>query len=241
MSQLKALIDRIIEIYPQLQYEGGSGRHLDLPSYDLLPQDYLSFAEKHLGLDSPESKIDCVSNLKRAMECEMDTFLHVLGLSGLVKKQNLSFDQKMDFIKEVEIYKSRSLELLNTTRNRIEHEYAVPELPEIELYFELVYAFVSVIEGAIFMHAGNSELEFSSGNDGLLTFAIEYSRETTEVEFHFRKDPANGSEQLDYSIGTGNIEDFARALAAHFWLVRGTSIVDTKYVCARLNAISERV
>lgn len=241
MSQLKTLIERTIDIYPQLQQDGGSGGGLDFPSYDLLPRDYLSFAEGHLGLDSPESKINCVSNLKRAMECAMDTFLHILGLDKLAKNRNLSFDQKLAFIEEVEIYKSRSLELLNKTRNKIEHEYAVPELPEIELYFELVYAFVSVIEGAIFMYSNNSELNFSSGNEVRSTFSIEYSHQATEVRFYFPRSPEEGHGLLAHPIGTDDIEDFERALAVYFWIVKGTSVVDKEYVCKRLKAICDRI
>ena len=119
MCQILTLLDKIISLLPEVNHEGGSGENLKFPEFDLMPHDYLNFAEKSIKDKSNFSKINCVSNLKRALECEMDTFLHVMGLFELVKEKNLGFDKKLDFIGKIEIYESRSFNKLNTLRNKV--------------------------------------------------------------------------------------------------------------------------
>lgn len=242
MSLLRQVLEELIATLPQVYPQGGSGAFLEFPSFDLLPQDYLKFAESHLGKDSPEEKINCVSNLKRAMECEMDTFFHILGIGPLVKRKNLSFDQKLSFVAEIEIYKSRSLEILNRIRNKIEHDYAIPELPEIELYFELVYAFISVLDSAMFMYAHNADLEYSRETRTILVdLKVGYSHEKQQVSFYFSKPQGAELEKGAHSFGVENIKEFAHALSAYFWVVRGSTLFSDQYVEDRLRDIANQL
>ena len=51
---------------------GGRGVGLFFPDIDFAPQHYLEFAEEALARRAANSRIDCVTNLKRAIECELD-------------------------------------------------------------------------------------------------------------------------------------------------------------------------
>ncbi|AFL74995.1 hypothetical protein [Thiocystis violascens] len=240
MSSLRAIIEELITTLPQAHPVGGSGVSLDFPSFDLFPQDYLKFAESSLGKESPEDKINCVSNLKRVMECAMDIFLHTLGLASLAKKRSLSFDKKLDFVSKIEIYKSRSLEKLNNIRNKVEHEYVIPDLPEIELYFELVYAFISVLDAAMFMYAADSEINYSADQEKSFScdLSVEYSHEAQRVYFFFSAPKHKDLTQKEYSFGVDNIEEFTNALAVYFWVVRGNTLFSDKYVEEKLHNIN---
>jgi len=249
MVKFKKIIQRTITLYPSLEAESSSGEYLRFPDFDLLPQDYLKYAEDSISKSMPEDKINCVSNLKRAMECEIDTFFYVLGLDLLVKKRNLGFDKKLKFIEAIGLYKSKSLEMLNTIRNKVEHEYIVPNIQDIELYYELVYAFISVIEGALFMFANKAELSYETSHDSSATeaainetpFRIGYSYEKKEVIFQFLEQSNKRKKLVKYTFDTSNIEVFASALAVYFWLVRGESLFSKDYICKQLEEISQNI
>ncbi len=67
---------------------------------------------------------------------------------------------KLDFIAKAGLISPRSLAKLNRIRNKMEHEYSVPELSELEAYFDLASGFVHSIEGYIFMLASHAEQEW---------------------------------------------------------------------------------
>lgn len=246
MINFKELLNKIIEIFPRLSFDGGSTAALEYPKFDLLPHDYLNYAEHYISDTCTEGKINCVSNLKRALECQMDTFFHVMGINKVIKNKNLSFDQKLAFMSQIGIYKSRSLRTLNKIRNKIEHEYAIPDLPDIELYFELVYAFVSVIDAAMFMYAGSAYLEYSeiinNNNEDVnvsndIHFNIEYKYNEPSINIHLFDSNVQRDESIKYSVTSENYQEFAQAFAVYFWIVRSTNLFDERYVCEELRKI----
>lgn len=131
-----------------LRYDGGSGEgdHLNLPQFELYARDYLEFAEQELSNSSTCGLLSCVSNIKRAMDCQLDTFFSVFNLYKSFKDKNLKFEKKLEFLREAGLFNSRSLARLNTIRNKMEHEYEVPKVQDIEVYYDLVGAFVAVLE-----------------------------------------------------------------------------------------------
>lgn len=74
----------LTENLASLEWDGASGqRGIERPKFELHPRDYLAFAEAELSKNTTVSLINCVSHLKRAAECEIDTFLHIFGLYEL--------------------------------------------------------------------------------------------------------------------------------------------------------------
>ncbi|HRJ75556.1 MAG TPA: hypothetical protein PLX90_06130, partial [Anaerolineales bacterium] len=121
------------------------GERLEFPDFELFPFDYLEYAEAELANleESDNKKINCVSHIKRAIECELDSFLYALGLSKFIKPDN--FPVKTEWIEGMGIFTPRSLRKLNTIRNEVEHEYSIPKIQNIELYFELASAFIHTL------------------------------------------------------------------------------------------------
>lgn len=83
------------------------------------------------------------------MDCQLDTFLSAFNLNKIAGKSRLSVGNKIDFLENIGAFSSRSLRRLNTIRNRMEHEYEVPKIGDIEVYFDLVTAFVAVLESIL--------------------------------------------------------------------------------------------
>jgi hypothetical protein len=163
-------------------FEGDAGGFLsfDPPKFELSAHDFLEFAEKELGNDTDYNRINCISHLKRALDCSLDTFLHVFNLFDLWKR-NLKFEKKLELLSAIGVFSSRSLARLNTIRNRMEHDYEIPKIADIEVYFDLVSAVVSVLERVAIQH---SEVSFSldghTRSNGY--FSIKYERKVPRIE-----------------------------------------------------------
>lgn len=130
-----------------LDIDMSSGPIVDLPDYELHPREFLQFAEVELDdLKTRMSVVNCVSNLKRAIDCQIDIFLFALNLLDIYKKRNLGVDRKLGFIEKCGIFSKRSLSRINTIRNKLEHNYEIPKIDDIHVYFDLVFSFISILE-----------------------------------------------------------------------------------------------
>jgi hypothetical protein len=176
------LRDFVVENLSRMYRSGGGGAEPDLPRFELTARDYLQFAEQELVGTSVRNRINCVSHLKRAADCQLDTFLHVYNLFSLVKTANLKFDAKLAFLRDIALFSSRSLSRFNEIRNRIEHDYHAPAVTDLEVFYDLVQAFVSVLELASLLLANNAQTDYDiyrAPNDFSVrvgVFTIEYDR-----------------------------------------------------------------
>jgi hypothetical protein len=93
--------------------------------------------------------VNATANLKRAVDCQLDSLLCTLNLDEFYRAKRLGVDRKLGFLKRAGIFRSRSIEKLNALRNRLEHHYEKPKIEDVEVYFDLVAAFVSVVEAVI--------------------------------------------------------------------------------------------
>ncbi len=144
------MIEKIKSILRHIAENGeahtlGDMRNLD-PEFELLPRDYLKYAESSLDKKDPESLINATSHLKRALDCQIDIFLNSFNLYDLVSSRNLSVEKKVEFISSVCLFPTRSLNRLNKIRNKMEHEYQVPEIEDLNVYFDLITAFIMFVE-----------------------------------------------------------------------------------------------
>ncbi|MFP3358006.1 hypothetical protein R0K17_11670 [Planococcus sp. SIMBA_143] len=149
------------------------------PNFDLMPSDYLQFAEEELELieKHPENvrlKINSILHLKRALDCQMDIFFYAFGLHEYIKRKNLGINTKLEFFKELGLINSRVIERFNIIRNRIEHNYKIPEINEVEVYYDLINSIISNIDKVIHSVAttsGNTRHSFE--NDRALEVVYE--------------------------------------------------------------------
>ncbi|GAB6989080.1 hypothetical protein [Paenibacillus pini] len=146
IEKLRTFINLYID---KFEDEGSEGSDFKIPEFDLYARDYLGFAENQIKIGTTEARINCISNLKRAVDCQIDTFLFSLSIYEVFKKRNLKFERKLELVEAIGVFNSNSLAKLNKIRNKMEHEYTIPDINEIDLYFDLVSAFVSNLESVI--------------------------------------------------------------------------------------------
>lgn len=189
----------------------GSGKSNPLAvdaRFELSPRDYLSYASEELDKNTPLSLINCVSHLKRALDCQLDSFFHIFNLYDLFKKKNLKVQKKLEFIGAIGFLNSRALVRLNTIRNKMEHQYTVPDIQDIDVYFDLITALVQLLEYATFDSAG-SDFDFEIEGCKYSRFYIEYKRQDPHIHI-LCKSYSSDEEDLTLIVpAEGNIEDFA--------------------------------
>jgi hypothetical protein len=151
MNDLRCIRDYLVSQIENMNWDSSSGMNLEFPNYELTPYDYLDYALPLCKDDSISSFISCVGHLKRAVDCQLDTFLHVVGLSKIFAKANLKFEKKLKAIAFSGMFHSNALANLNNKRNDLEHRYSVPDLEDLQVYYELVFGFVEVLEAHMIM------------------------------------------------------------------------------------------
>lgn len=156
------IIDFFEKYMKELDIDSGGGGWPKVPKFELLPRDFLDFAER--DLEAPRSThtlVNATSNLKRTVDCQLDFLLCTLNLDGFYRSKRLDIDRKLGLLKRAGIFRSRSIEKLNALRNRLEHHYEKPKLEDVEVYYDLVAAFVSVIESVVPLAGFQSNLSNS--------------------------------------------------------------------------------
>jgi len=163
INELRKIIQDNIDRF--VFYEDTKDNIIRLPDFDLYPRDYLEYAESGITNGDAKKLIECVSHLKRAMDCQIDVFFSVFGLKKYFEKRRLGVDKKLDFLRNSCIFdSSRTLSRLNTIRNKMEHNYEIPEIKDVEIYFDLVLAFVSTVESSIVLLSRN-DMVFANVQD----------------------------------------------------------------------------
>lgn len=113
---------------------------VDVPS-KLTPSDFLSFAEKDLESEKGRAAINCLSNVKRALDCQLDWLLFAFGMLEQAKKKQWNFPRKIEWLKELDIIAPRILEKINKRRNLLEHEFKQPSRREVEDSLDVAWLF----------------------------------------------------------------------------------------------------
>lgn len=236
INKIKRFEEVILKYYQDTIHAGGGGKTLNLPDFDLFARDYLRFAEEGLNNGSNSSLINCVSNLKRAMDCQIDTFFHMINLYKYVSDKNLKFDKKLVFIEDIGLFSSRSLRKLNTIRNKMEHLYEVPKIIEIELYFELVHALIKSLEIAISLFEWHSELIFEIYEDGeaedkrIGYIELEYKPDILGFDVAWK---ING-EKDQFKVSIHNHKEFSYIFRVHLLMYQMRGIGSDEYIESKL-------
>ena len=132
----------------KFQPETLGGSHYQGEKFDIDCRSFIQFAGRDLNINTVEAHVSVVTNLKRALDCQIDTYFLSLGLHGYLKKKNIKIAKKLEMLSEMGFLNPRSLDRLNLIRNKIEHHYQSPNDEDIALFFDLVTAYVEILESA---------------------------------------------------------------------------------------------
>lgn len=243
MKKSKDLEKLLLDHLENFEPSGGTGGNNNLPDFELYAIDYLEFAEKRLNnieiyKDDADELINCVAHLKRAVDCQLDTFFYSIGLYKTIQERNLKFEKKLHFLKDIGVFSSRSLSRLNTLRNKMEHYYEIPKISDIELYYDLVSAFVSVIQGLIFLLGCYSSVEFEINleekNSGY--FRSEYDEKKMEFKTKWKLRGSDKNSNVLTSI-LDELEDFTYFFKVHILLVQLDTFANWEHIYNKIKIV----
>jgi hypothetical protein len=218
-----------------LEHSGGIGRGCSFPRFELFARDYIKFSESELNKKTPVSLINCVGHLKRALECQIDTFLFAFNLNLIFEKRNLGIDKKLEFISEAGIFNSRSLSRLNKIRNTMEHRYEIPKIQDLDVFYDLVLAFIVVLENVSIVFHNDLTNEFylndiKNEDVQLGMFRSEYEHDDQSFIFSWEFK----GEKTKILIDMNEPHEFARAFKIHLLLAQNEGFASDEYFTQEL-------
>lgn len=218
MDKINTLKDFLINNFDSIHYGGSTGSQINFPNFEIYPRDFLKFARLELqNYNSEKSNlihiINCVSHLKRALDCQFDLFLYQINLSQVTNKNNLKFNNKLEFLKNTGILESVTMSRLNYLRNKMEHQYKIPIIEDLESYYDLVAASISILESTAASIVNNYEISFESHLDDISNFTLRYSIEDNPYIIFYVK-YINTLDDLEIKVTPNELEAFSYYLRA---------------------------
>jgi hypothetical protein len=122
---VKELLDESFERITRLQFE----RELEFSEIDA--EDFLEFAKEDSKGKDLRSCVNALGNVKRAIECRIDTILYVYCLHKKSEKEYWDFPKKIEIIEQLGVLAPSILERINRKRNELEHRYVKPTPEEV--------------------------------------------------------------------------------------------------------------
>ena len=86
-----------------------------------------------------------LTNAKRAIDSQIDK---VFGCFGLKKPRN--FPQKLIGLNEIGLIAPRIINKVSTLRNKLEHEYKLPEVEQVEDAIDVANLFVFALDSILY-------------------------------------------------------------------------------------------
>ncbi|MBC3898238.1 hypothetical protein GH811_01235 [Acetobacterium malicum] len=184
---------------------------------DVMPNDFLIYAEDELELLTKKSKINTISHLKRALDCQIDIFLESLHLKKIFDKNNLKFEQKTKFLADIGILSVTSINKLNLIRNKIEHEYIDPDIKDLQAYHDIVWFVIEILEAKLLLISACNEVYYMV-DCGIRNYscAIVYDIKNSGFKITIRdySETEDLEEQIDIEVylkNKGDESDFIQA------------------------------
>lgn len=183
-----------------IERDTSTGSDIIIPIYDISAEEFLDFAENAITSGTKEGLVNAISNLKRALDCEMDMFFESINLKRILNKMNLKFEKKTQFLADIGLFPIKSINKLNLMRNKLEHEYKTPEISDLHTYYELVWSVVKIVDLHLELLYTNGEinLELHSENN---KYYFTMKHDIKECGFKFEiKDWTKGKEKKQIQV-----------------------------------------
>lgn len=120
---------------------------LTLMSKDTVkPVDYLNFARRDIAEGDTRALVNALTNIKRAIDCQLDILLELYGLLKLSLKEKWGFPRKIDVIRKIGVVSPNILKLINSRRNQLEHYHKKPRKEEVVEFLDIAELFIELFK-----------------------------------------------------------------------------------------------
>jgi len=201
-------LEKIFENCPEARIDGYSAGDIE-NSFDLQPKDFLNFAELDIQKDDFHHLVNCLTNSKRAIECQIDSLLFRFGLLEISRKKRWFFPEKIEVLNQIGIISPRILTKVNSLRNFLEHRYSKPEKEKVEDALDVALLFIgytdrylkNTVTGFVILDPieGRCDMTLDHENNKIVFNLLVLNETTNEYEGKLIKEvEANSGKYLDY-------------------------------------------
>ena len=110
------------------------------------PIDYLNFARRDIVEGDGRALVNALSNIKRAIDCQLDVLLEMYGLLKLSMKKKWSFPKKIEVIRKIGVVAPNILKLINSRRIQLEHYHKKPIKKEVVEFLDIAELFIELFK-----------------------------------------------------------------------------------------------
>ena len=111
--------------------------------FDILPHDFLKYAEYDLSHDYEHNIINALSNSKRALDCQVDSLLLAFGFYNKSQEKFWGFPTKLEIVQKIGLIAPRILNKINKQRNLLEHQFIKPTKEQVEDMLDISMLFIA--------------------------------------------------------------------------------------------------
>jgi hypothetical protein len=121
----------------------------DMKFFEIDAQNFLEFAKKDSEGEDLRSCVNALGNVKRAIECRIDSILCVYCLQKKSEKEGWDFPKKIEIIEQLGIVAPSILKRINKKRNELEHRYVRPTPDEVADGRDVAKLFLAYTEALV--------------------------------------------------------------------------------------------
>ena len=110
------------------------------------PIDYLNYARRDIVEGDTRALVNALTNVKRAVDCQLDVLLEMYGLLKLSQKKRWGFPEKIEVIKKIGVVSPNILKLINSRRNQLEHYHKKPIKKEVVEFLDIAELFIELFK-----------------------------------------------------------------------------------------------
>jgi len=181
--------------------------------FDTKPEEFLKFAEDDLRIGESKGQYNSLSNVKRAIDCQMDSILLRFCLYEISKSEKWNFPKKIDVLNKLGIISPRILQKINAKRNSLEHEYKKPTREDVEDAIDVATLFVHYTNKFLFNTPTELEISKEDEDD---EFYLKVELKTNERKMKIRCNKIEGHSSSDKVLW--NIELLSNSEEFHEYL-----------------------
>lgn len=241
MNSADKLFEYLNTYFESLKMDGSGGSAIKFPEYDLTPHDYLSFVDNENIHTNQANQINTITNLKRALECQLDTLLFILGLNTY-KIYSHNIPKKLDFMDNLGLLTKGAFKKLNTIRNQIEHKYYLPNRDELDTFYDLTFSLINSIEWFILSFSYFQEIAFTSDIDEIkrsktIFLEARYNLKTPSIDFRI----GIYDNEVILNFDANDYDEFIFAFSTYILLIKSSSIINKTLFLKEFNSLYKRL
>ncbi|MFD1161817.1 MULTISPECIES: hypothetical protein [Hwangdonia] len=220
-----------------LVFMPGSGSGSEHSKFEISPKDFLRFSKLDFHSNNSQGLINSLTNAKRAIDCQIDETLSVLGIDFQdIPKQSEEIVSLMEFNIDLP-YKLKLIQALNlapayivakarTLRNKLEHYYNLPSKEEVQESIDIAELFIRSIEGKTKILEDEFYITDSKNRTDLWEFNSGLSFGFDKINKSFRIIPTKKKVHLDsFKVDYKNVE--------YYGLLRLMLSIDDDFECLK--------